>query len=136
MTGWILILVLAIGILAGIPGWLAEREAFSRISLRPCAGRLWLGAFPGRKTDVRRFLRLFDDAFLVGRRDLLKLRPDDALLDIYRAIYPQSPWCLSGDCCEFEVLERLLKREYGLALEPIWRDDLTLREVFSAVLRQ
>lgn len=133
MTAGIPILVLVIVILLALPGWVAAHRAFGRIRLRPCAGRLWLRAFPGRTTDVRRFLRLFDDAFMVGRRHFLKLRPDDALLDVYRAIYPPSPWCVSGDCCEFEVLERLLKREYGLALASIWRDDLTLRELFGVV---
>jgi hypothetical protein len=57
------------------------------------------------------------------------LRPDDRVLDLYRAVTP--PRWTSGDQGKLEALVALLKRKYGLDLVAVWRDDVTFREVFK-----
>lgn len=49
-------------------------------------------------------------------------------MDIYRAINPK--W-LGVDSMEVEIFAQLLERQYEVELESIWRDDLTLGEVFG-----
>jgi hypothetical protein len=53
-------------------------------------------------------------------------------MDVHRALNP--PDWIFGDCAERECFAILLKRRYRIALETIWRDDLTLAEVFAATI--
>jgi hypothetical protein len=50
-------------------------------------------------------------------------------LDLYRALNPPN-WSI-GDNCEFECLIDDFKERYQVDLVPLWREDLTLGEVFS-----
>lgn len=101
---------------------------------RPCQGRMWRRAFPrAPKTEVRAFLSIFADAFAYGEREKLKFRPDDALMGIYRAMYPRQ-WM--ADSLEMETFDMLLQRRYGVTLSSMWRDDLTLGDVFAATRAQ
>jgi len=52
------------------------------------------------------------------------------LLEIYNAIYPIK-W--QADSMEFETLNYDIKAKYGLSLEKIWHEELTLGELFSRV---
>jgi hypothetical protein len=99
---------------------------------RACQGALWRRKFPeASKNDIRHFLRFFASCFAVRKKHMLLLSPADTLLEIYRARYPSRA---DPDALEFETLSKELQRKYGLSLEKIWRDALTLGELFSYIL--
>jgi hypothetical protein len=50
-------------------------------------------------------------------------------MDIYLAIYP--PKWTAADAMELEMFDQLLRRRYALALDKVWRNDVTLGEVFG-----
>lgn len=98
---------------------------------RSCEGRGWRRMFPtASKDEIRSFLLLFVSAFAFADRDKLKFRPDDKILDIYRSLYP-SRWL--PDALEFETLANDLQKRHALKLESIWRNDLTLGELFTRI---
>lgn len=96
---------------------------------RWCQGRGWRTAFPaGTKQEIRQFLSLFVSAFSFDDGEKLKLAPADGILEIYRARYPSR---LQPDAMELETLALDLARQHGIALEALWKDSLTLGELFS-----
>jgi len=98
---------------------------------RPCQGRLWRRAFPAAsKKQIREFLSVLCDAFAFRDAERLKFRPDDQLLGIYRALYP-SKWL--ADAMEFETLADELRRRYGVTLDEIWNERMTLGALFSHI---
>lgn len=98
---------------------------------RTCQGRLWRRAFPAAsKKQIREFLAFFADVLAFRNTDMLKFRPDDQLLGIYKALYP-SKWM--PDALEFKILADDLRARYGLALEEIWDDHMTLGALFARV---
>ncbi len=98
---------------------------------RSCKGQAWKSMFPTTsKQEIRKFLRLFVYAFALNEKEKLKFSPNDELLEIYKAIYPRE-W--QADSMEFETLDDDLKTEYGLSLEEIWHEKLTLGELFIRV---
>lgn len=127
----ILILVVVIMIIS-------EKLAWNRRVIhywkRPCAGRVWRMAFPDApKQDIRNFLHCFAcDAFMFPKRIALHFRPEDRILDIYRAIYPPKRW-FNVDHMELEFFASELENEFGLSaneIEAAWHEDVTLGEVF------
>jgi len=101
---------------------------------RPCQGRVWRQRYPNvAKQEIRAFLLTFADSFAYRKHEKLKFSPDDALLAIYRAHYP-ARWM--PDALEMETLAARLQKRYGLSLTRIWRDTLTLGEVFEATRHQ
>lgn len=95
---------------------------------RQCQGRHWRREFPeATKQEIREFLALFVQAFSLSTREALKLKPDDRILAIYRATYP-----IQGlpDALELETLAKQLQARYGISLEDMWADDITLGELF------
>jgi propanediol dehydratase small subunit len=97
---------------------------------RSCAGRDWRRAFPGAPAEeIREFLKLFVDGFALRREHYLAFRPADRVMDVYRAINP--PNWTPADSMELETFAQLLEQRYRLSLESIWRDDITLGEVFG-----
>jgi hypothetical protein len=110
---------------------LLTSRSFAPYARRSDATEEWVRHFPkAAPQDVTDFLRVFVDGFAISRRHLRKFRPDDLVMDVHRALNP--PEWTSGDFAERECLAILLKRRYGIALESIWRDGLTLGEVFAA----
>jgi hypothetical protein len=119
-----------------LPGFIipsiASRRSFAGYVARSCTGRAWINEFPtAGKDEIRQFLGTVKSAFGVRRKHLLKLRPDDAVMDIYRALYP--PKWHPGDACDFMEWEIELQERYGLSIEKIWRDEITLGEIFKAI---
>ena len=109
---------------------IARRIRLAPILNRKCSGREWLEQFPNASAkDVREFLKLFVDAFALPSKSYLSFRPTDQILAIYRAINPPK-WTVA-DAMELEIFEQLLRRRYALALDNLWRNDLTLGEVFG-----
>lgn len=98
---------------------------------RTCQGRQWRRAFPSAsKKQIREFLSVFTSAFAFRDADILKFRPDDQLLGIYRALYP-AKWM--ADAMEFETLAQELRTRFGIALEDIWDERMTLGALFAHI---
>ncbi len=98
---------------------------------RSCQGKGWRLAFPdASKEEIRAFLEFFMEAFGYAKKEKLKLSPDDQLLEIYRKQYPYR-W--QPDQLEFETLASDLDTEYGLDFSSIWKNELTLGELFSEI---
>jgi len=96
---------------------------------RTCQGRGWKKTFPSAQTkEIRDFLLFFVEAFAFSDNEKLKLNPNDKILEIYKKMYP-SKWM--ADALEFETLERNLLQKYSVELGKIWRDDLTLGDLFA-----
>ena len=99
---------------------------------RSCTGRAWTQAFPGAsKAEIRNFLRLFVDAFAFPRKRSLQFAPTDPLLGVYRALDPITAW---PDAPELEELAPRLEKTYRVDLRSIWRDDLTMGDIFEKSL--
>jgi propanediol dehydratase small subunit len=100
---------------------------------RSCTGWAWKRSCPeASKQDIRKFLHLFVDAF--GFRDTraLYFAPADRVLAIYRAMYPVKGW---PDALELETFALRLEKVYGADLRGMWRENITLGEVLSKVIR-
>ena len=98
---------------------------------RTCQGRLWRRTFPAAsRKQIRDFLSLFADAFAFRDTERLKFRPDDQLLGIYRALHP-SRW--KTDTLAFDTLARELRARYGVALDDIWNERMTLGALFAHI---
>lgn len=101
--------------------------------VRVCQGRYWRKMFPQAcKKDIRVFLVLFEEAFAIGV-DKLKFHPNDCIEEIYRKL---NPYAWGGDALEYETLDNDLKHGYGLGLEDVWCDGLTLGELFRACVQK
>jgi len=99
---------------------------------RNCAGRAWKHEFPdATKTEIRQFLHLFADAFLFDKGKALVFRPDDKVMDIYRASYSRDLAFLAGDACECECFASDFRNIYKKDPLPIWSLDLTLGQLFA-----
>lgn len=96
---------------------------------RSCQGKGWKKAFPSApKQDIRAFLTMFLRAFAFSDKEKLKFSPDDQILLIYRAVYPSK---LLPDALELETLAAEIASQYGLKLETVWTDELTLGQLFG-----
>ena len=98
---------------------------------RSCQGTQWRTQFPdASKDDIRSFLRFFSSAFAIRNKHVLLVSPQDELQAIYRARYPSR---VVPDALEFETLAKDLHKWYGVSLERLWHDNLTVGELFSHV---
>lgn len=98
---------------------------------RACQGRNWRRSFPdASKDEIRLFLSTFTESFAFDDREKLKLNPNDQLLDIYHALYPHK-W--QADAMEFETLSDDLQSKYGVNFSSVWREGLTLGQLFEQV---
>jgi len=67
-------------------------------------------------------------SFGFPRKRALQFAPNDRLLDIYRALYPLKNM---PDALELETFAKRVEATYDLDLVRIWREDITLGEVFA-----
>jgi hypothetical protein len=105
MTITLAAIVIVIAAVIGATG-LGVPRAFRN---RTCQGRAWQKSFPQASSDeIREFLSLFVGAFAFPNADRLKFEPSDRVLTIYRAINPSN-----------------------LKLAEVWRDELSLGEIFA-----
>ena len=101
----------------------------ARFWTRACTGIRWRRRFPESPTpDIREFLDIFTDAFGFSSASRCYFSPDDRVLEVYRALYPDR---FMADALELETLESRLRQRYGIDMESFWREDITLGEVFS-----
>jgi len=135
MTVSVSIVVVLLLIAALVLRWvlLGNKQQPRFYDSRTCQGRNWHHAFPSSSVqDIREFLLVFVEAFAFPEKEKLKLNPEDQIFQIYRAIYP-SKWM--PDNLEIETLARDIKARYGISLEGVWSDDITLGELFQLTQR-
>ena len=124
------IVVVCILAALGVVGWFFENRRMRVFWTRACAGGQWRGRFPkASKMEIREFLRLFGRAFGFRSSRLLCFRPDDRVMDVYRTVYPPQ-WTLA-DSMELECFAKDVERHCGVDLFRLWRDDITLGELFA-----
>lgn len=100
---------------------------------RSCQGKHWKDAFPNSSNDeIREFLIAFTEAFAFSEKEKLKFRPDDTVLQIYRALYPKS-WM--PDSLEIETLAKDVQAKYGVKFASIWHEGLSLGDLFAKSYR-
>jgi len=124
--------LLLVIILAAL-SWLAfhDWQLPNALRYRPFQGRVWRSSFPSAsRRDIREFLSVFGAAFSFGDRDKLHLRPDDQVLGVLRAARSTRR---RPDASDIEPLARALSERYGLRLDEVWHDGLTLGGLFQRV---
>ena len=127
---WLIVLLATVSFT--LASQLASRQAFARFARRASGIAEWQLAFPDvSDEDIRQFLAMFTDAFVLNRDHGEKFLPGDVVWDVYRAKYPPR-WSL-GDCMEIENFSISLERQYGLKELPPIPDKVTLGEVFRKV---
>ena len=124
--------LLLVIILAAL-SWLAfhDWQLPNALRYRPFQGRVWRSSFPSAsRKDIREFLSMFGAAFSFGDSEKLHLRPDDQVLGVVRAAR-SARWM--PDASDIEPLARALRERYGLRLDAVWLDGLTLGGLFQRV---
>jgi hypothetical protein len=127
---WVLVaFFLAAGYVASLELRAQERNALQQHRERTCMGLRSRRRFPGSpKADIREFLELFCDAFNFTRGSRRRFSPDDRVVEVYRASYPDR---LMPNALELETLESRFLQRYGVDMRGFWREDITLGEVYS-----
>lgn len=133
MTSPLVLLLLLVGsALLVLPLERARRKRMLFYWSRPCQGAQWRRRFPATtRADIRAFLTLFVRAFAFKQERRLQFSPDDQVLAIYRTLYPPTGgW---ADNMELETLVGEIEQSYHRDLVPLWREDITLGELFAIV---
>ena len=126
----IAVLALLILVLQGI----ARRHALRPYWDRACMGMRWRRCFPDApKTEIREFLSILVDAFGFRHSRRCCFAPDDKLMDIYRAVYPQGSL---SDSMELESFAYALDNRYGIDLFASWQDGITLGEIYAEIRKR
>jgi hypothetical protein len=135
---WYLSLPVPFALLAFLIGasyvaWLVSnaqrRRALERYWNRACMGIRWRRRFPeSLKSDIREFLDIFTDAFGFSRASCCYFSPDDRVLEVYRALYPDR---FMADSMELETLNSRLHKRYAIDMRSFWREDITLGELYT-----
>lgn len=121
------VLILAALSWAAFQGW----HKPDALRYRPWQGRAWRSAFPAAsRKDIRDFLSLFVSAFSFRPSETLHFRPDDEVLGICREAAP-GRW--QPDMPEIQRLAKALRERYGVRLDDVWHDGLTLGGLFQRV---
>ena len=124
-----LLAISVIALLISLPTWIRSRRALRLYWDRGCMGIRWRRRFPNSpKSEMREFLTIFVEAFGFSHKRRTCFSPDDRVLDVYRADYP--PGSLA-DNLELETLGLRLGKRYGIDFAAVWREDLTLGELYE-----
>lgn len=126
----IILCFVAVAFLITLPLQLRIRRNMRRYWDRACTGFQWRRRFPDApKSDIRGFLQLFVEAFAFRQSRRLCFSPDDKVMEIYRALYPER----MADAMELETLASLLQKRYGIDAANFWKEDITLGEIFKHI---
>ncbi|MBX3439705.1 MAG: hypothetical protein KF861_19605 [Planctomycetaceae bacterium] len=129
----IIVLVLVSVVFAAVTDFL-ERVRLRKLLDRPCAGIRWHRRFPDvPHAKIREFLRMFVTVFAFDERHSCKFAPDDQPMAIYQARH--IPHLTIDDDMEFESLDEMMETRYGIDLYSVWRDGITLGELFAMTRR-
>jgi hypothetical protein len=131
VSPWLVIAVIAI-----VLTWLVQRQrrrALQRFWDRHCMGIRWRRRFPDApQTELREFLTILVDAFGLDHQRRTCFSPEGRVMEVYRADDP--PGSLVDDM-ELERLGLDLEERYGIDLAAVWREDLTLGELYEHTRR-
>jgi hypothetical protein len=108
----------------------SSRKRLARYYSRGEAESSWRRRFPhATPGEIREFLHVFAEAFLLDQKHALSFCPDDPVMEVYRTIYPSR---LMADALEAETFVRECQRRYGVDVaERLGRS--TLGEIFGAM---
>ena len=122
--------IAAIVVAVFLIGAAVERYRLRQFWNRRCTGVQWRRSFPkAPKAEIRCFLDMLLSAFAFSESKRLCFAPDDLIMAIYSALYPHPK--VVSDSMELETFVMSVQDHYGVDLFPIWRDDITLGELFS-----
>lgn len=128
MFGLLVILTLSISFATAVE--FAERARLRKLLDRVDTEAIWRDCFPEVPADeIRSFLVLFTESFAIDPTHCFKFAPDDRPSAIYEARYV--PHLTVDDHCEFESLTDALASRHRIDLQAVWRDDITLGELFA-----
>jgi hypothetical protein len=102
---------------------------------RNCQGMNWKRKYPKvPKEEIREFLQILIDAFGFKSKHRCKFNPEDKVMDIYSALYPDTfLGKLSGDALEVETFSVMLEEKYHVDFNKIWKEGLTLGQIFNEI---
>ena len=124
-----LLIIVLLALVWGVQFELRRRTALNYYWSRDCAGRAWRRSFPDSPSDsIREFLYFVADSFGFERLHALKLAPDEPVIALYRAHYPDPS---APDSLELETLHRSLSERYGGSQFESLPDGVTFGELFS-----
>jgi hypothetical protein len=110
-----------------------SRRALRRYVKRACTGFHWKRQFPeASKNEIREFLNIFIEAFCFREKWRLRFTPEDRVLEVYHALYPVNG---APDSMELESFVEDLEKRYRVNIVGIWREDITLGDLFSETRR-
>ncbi|MFC0253853.1 hypothetical protein ACFFJK_18295 [Massilia consociata] len=122
-----MVLILTALAWAAFHGW----QLPNTLRYRPCQGRAWRSTFPtASRKDIRDFLSVLVSAFALRESEKLHIRPDDEVLGIYRAVNPTRS---EPSARELDMLAKALRDKYGVKLDEVWHEGLTLGALFQRV---
>lgn len=125
-------ILVGLGLAMGFATWWQSRKALGRFWNRRCMGIRWRCRFPNAsKAELREFLDLFAHAFGFNCQQSLCFSPDDRVMEVYRAVYPAGSL---ADHLELEVLALSIEKRYGVNWDVIWRENITLGELFGKLI--
>lgn len=123
----LMMILVAVG--AGVFAYSGDNSRISQYWTRNCTGSEWRKQFPQASKDaIREFLECFIKGFAFSSKNRLKFNPDDKIMDVYRALYPNEGW---PDALELETFSIYLEKKYRLDLASIFNDELTLGQIFK-----
>lgn len=129
----ILLLMAVAAFVLTLPVQIQRRRALRRFWDRHCMGIRWRRRFPdASKSELREFLTIFVDAFCFEHTRRTCFSPDDRVMEVYRAEYP--PGSLADDM-ELERFGLDLEERYGIDFTAVWREDITLGELYEHTKR-
>jgi|SRR5215831_7033609 len=122
-------LIAALAIAWAVQFELRRRAALDAYWARGCAGRNWRRSFPGVPADtIREFLSYVSESFGFEEQRALNLAPNDLVIGLYRAHYPDES---APDALELETLHLLLGKRYGESRFAALPENVTFGELLS-----
>lgn len=139
MVHWLQWVLIGFVVIAGLASCIKlegmRRRNMIKYWSRTCTGKNWKDRFPNVPAlEIREYLEDFVDAFAFSSKKRLKFAPDDKIMEIYKAQYPEK--CLLADSYEIETLAFILKDKYRIDLHEIETPDMTLGELFNCLLEK
>jgi propanediol dehydratase small subunit len=135
VKAFIIIVSIVCTAIAAVIGTVVERRRLQVYWGRVCTGTQWRRRFPSAsKAEIHEFLAVFVEAFAFCQLRRLCFAPDDRVMDVYRALHPPD-WSMA-DAMELEFFTMRVRKTYGVDIVPLWREDITLGDLFILTRRK